>query len=96
LTMRLEDIAGALRPCICGDNKAMLCVMKSCINPTMRHLARTHRISVAWLHEHEREDFDFQYVGTDGMASDVFTKSIPNPLKVVLVSLEQKRCCGRI
>ena len=46
----------------------------------MRHLSRTHRVSVAWLHEqYERGDSTFTYVRSCQMAADVFTKSIPNP-----------------
>ena len=33
------------------DNQAMIRVMQTGRNPTMRYLGRTHRISVAWLHE---------------------------------------------
>ena len=62
---------------VCGDNTAMLCVMKTGRNPTMRHLSRTHRVSVAWLHEqYHRERFNFKYVPSDCMAADIFTKSI--------------------
>ena len=32
------------------DNQAMICVVTTGKNPTMRYLARTHRVSVAWLH----------------------------------------------
>ena len=33
------------------DNIAMLRISKTGRNPTMRHIARAHRISVAWLHD---------------------------------------------
>eukprot|EP00971_Amphidinium_carterae_P217192 4311760-Amphidinium_carterae.1 len=33
------------------DNEATISILKSGKNPTMRHLGRTHRVSVAWLHE---------------------------------------------
>ena len=33
------------------DNQAMILVVMSGRNPTMRHLGRVHRVSVAWLHE---------------------------------------------
>ena len=33
------------------DNQAMIAVCKSGKNPTMRHLGRTHKVDVAWLHE---------------------------------------------
>ena len=34
-----------------GDNEAMLQVIKTGRSPSMRYIARTHRVSVAWLHE---------------------------------------------
>ena len=65
---------------IFGDNPAMLCILKTGRNPTMRHLSRTHRVSVAWLHEqYQRENFVVSYVRSCDMAADIFTKSIPNP-----------------
>ena len=33
------------------DNQAMTRVVPTGKNPTMRYLARTHHVSVAWLHE---------------------------------------------
>ena len=33
------------------DNQAMIRVCQTGRNPTMRHLGRTHSVSVAWLHE---------------------------------------------
>ena len=33
------------------DNQAMIRIMETGRNPTMRYLHRTHRISVSWLHE---------------------------------------------
>ena len=38
------------------DNQAMIRVIDTGKNPTMRYLARTHRISVAWLHERFRSN----------------------------------------
>ena len=34
------------------DNQAMILVVMSGRNPTMRHLGRVNRVSVSWLHEH--------------------------------------------
>ena len=54
---------GNTRIQIAGDNQITLFVLTTGRSPTMRHLARTHRICVAWLHEqHQREDFHFDYV----------------------------------
>jgi hypothetical protein len=78
----VDDAFGKARAWICGDNKAMLRVMETGRNPTMRHLTRTHRICVAWLHEqHKREDFHFDYVKSHRMVADMYTKSIPSPSK---------------
>ena len=33
------------------DNQAMIKVVESGRNPTMRYIGRTHGVSVAWLHE---------------------------------------------
>ena len=33
------------------DNQAMIRVVATGKNPTMRYLVRTHRVSVAWLHD---------------------------------------------
>ena len=33
------------------DNQATMRVVSTGKSPTMRYLARTHRVSVAWLHE---------------------------------------------
>ena len=57
----VEEIFSKVIVHVCGDNQAMLCVMKTGRNPTMRHLSRTHRVSIAWLHEqHHREQFTFK------------------------------------
>ena len=42
------------------DNQGMIGVVRSGRNPTMRHLERTHGISIASLHEHfQRDHFVF-------------------------------------
>ena len=33
------------------DNQAMIRVVETGKNPTMRYLGRTHGVSIAWLHE---------------------------------------------
>merc|ERR1712074_178843 len=63
-----EDNAVALRVCQTGKNQAM------------RHLGRTHGITVAWLHEtHSRVGFELVYASSAMMAADVFTKAFTNP-----------------
>ena len=34
-----------------GDNKAMISVVRSGKNPTMRHLERSHGVAVTWMHD---------------------------------------------
>eukprot|EP00969_Alexandrium_andersonii_P003568 154292-Alexandrium_andersonii.AAC.1 len=36
---------------VCEDNQACFQIAKSGANPTMRHLERTHRCDVQWIHE---------------------------------------------
>ena len=48
----------------------------------MRHLARTHRVSAAWLHEHHaQEHVELGCVSTDCMVAGVFAKAIHVPAK---------------
>ena len=34
-----------------GDNKAMIGVVRSGRNPTMRHFERSHGVCISWMHE---------------------------------------------
>ena len=57
------------------DNQAMLQCVRSGRNPTMRHLARTHRVSVAWMHEqYKSKNFTFAHESGEKMPPDIFTK----------------------
>ena len=61
------------------DNQAMIRVVSTGMNPTMRCLARTHRVSVAWLHEVcQMKDIRMVYEGTSRMCADNFTKAFSN------------------
>ena len=65
------------------DNEAMILVVMSGRNPTMRHLGRVHRVSVQWLHERlgKHPDSDTTvlfYDDTHNMSADVYTKGFPN------------------
>ncbi len=63
-----------------ADNKAMIQVAHTGRNPTMRHLSRTHRVDVAWLHEvATSDDVCVGYERTDKMAADIYTKGSPTP-----------------
>ena len=57
------------------DNQAMLQCVKTGRNPTMRHLARTHRVSVGWIHEqYQSGHFIFAHESGERMPPDIFTK----------------------
>ena len=58
------------------DNQAMIRVVETGRNPTMRYLHRTHRVSVGWLHERfGADDLDLVYELTTRMAADIYTKA---------------------
>ena len=63
------------------DNQGMIGVVRSGRNPTMRHLERTHGISITSLHEHfVRDNFVLMYEVTSKMAADIHTKGFKSPL----------------
>ena len=59
------------------DNQAMLRVVETGKNPTMRYLHRAHRVSVSWLHEcfKGKKDLDIVYEKSDNMCADIYTKA---------------------
>ena len=64
------------------DNQAMICVCKTGKNPTMRHVGRTHKVDIAWLHERFQETaFELIYETTDKQAADIFTKGFTDIVK---------------
>ena len=68
------------------DNQAMIHVMKTGRNPTMRHVGRTHRISIAALREYFRmPDFTLCKEASSRMAADIYTKAFENPLRWQIV-----------
>ena len=57
------------------DNLAMLQCIKSGRNPTMRHLLRTHRMSVGFCHElYSDGAIVFAHEAGTNMPPDIFTK----------------------
>ena len=63
------------------DNQGMIGVVRSGPNPTMRHLERTHGISIASMHEYFQKDhFVLIYEITAKMAADIHTKGFKNPM----------------
>ena len=67
----------------------MICVCRSGRNPTMRHIGRTHRIAVSWLHEvlgkeSDRigpSDIETWYTNSDRMRADIYTKAFTDSIK---------------
>ncbi|MFM7980368.1 MAG: hypothetical protein ACKPKO_13730, partial [Candidatus Fonsibacter sp.] len=61
------------------DNQATIRVETTGKNPTMRYLSRTHRVSVAWLHEvFQMKEINLVYEATARMCADIFTKAFSN------------------
>ena len=70
------------------DNQAMLQCVKTGRNPTMRHLARTHRVSVGWIHErHMSGQFIFAHESGERMPPDIFTKMFADKAKWITARL---------
>ena len=64
------------------DDKAMLDIIRTGRNPTLRYLSRTHGVSVKWLHEvYMRDDVHAQNTVTSLMAADIFTKGFTDARK---------------
>ena len=58
------------------DNEATLRIFAAGKNPTMRHLSRTHRVDVMFLHEvFQGRSLTPRKCDTSYMAADIFTKS---------------------
>ena len=58
------------------DNPAAIRVITTGKNPSMRHMGRTHRVDLAWLHEcFLAKHFSLVVCPTLRMAADIFTKA---------------------
>ena len=61
------------------DNQAIIRVVQTGKSPTMRHLGRTHRISVAWLHEVVRDpQHQLMYEESGKLCADICTQGVPD------------------
>ena len=59
------------------DNQATVQILRTGKNPTLRHLGRTHNISVKWLcdtFKHLSKQLKLCYCDTSDMVADIFTK----------------------
>ena len=64
------------------DNQTMIRVIETGRNPTMRYLARTHRVSVAWLHEtFSQQSITLMYEVSSRMCADIYTKAFTDATK---------------
>jgi hypothetical protein len=68
------------------DNQACIRVLETGRNPTMRHLDRCHRVSVAGLHERlgnpeTKDNVEVVYTDSSVMAADIYTKAFTDPEK---------------
>lgn len=71
------------------DNQAVIQIIRSGRNTTMRHFERTHRVPVAWLNEiYSRNRFlRLIYAKSDRMIADLFTKQFTDIAKFSLLKL---------
>ena len=68
------------------DNQAMIRIVETGRNPTMRYIGRTHGISVAWLHEtFKKDELTLAYELSARMCADIFTKGFTDADKWRLV-----------
>ena len=64
------------------DNQAMIQVVSTARNPTMRHLGRTHHVDIDWLHESvELDGVVLFYEDSSRQAADILTKGFTNPIR---------------
>ncbi len=69
-----------------GDNTATIAIIKSGKSPTLRHISRTHRVNLRWLHDVLCSGaYGIEYVKTDLQAADIFTKPFTNHAKWLAV-----------
>lgn len=64
------------------DNQGMIGVMRTGRNPTMRHLERSHGISIVWMHQmFQLDHIDLAYEITARMAADIHTKDFSGAIQ---------------
>jgi hypothetical protein len=66
------------------DNETAAHCIRTGRTNALRHVGRTHRISISWLHEQsvgKNKTFNLNNCKTDDMKADIFTKSFTDPVK---------------
>jgi len=64
------------------DNQAMIRIVETGKNISLRYLQRTHRISVGWLHEvFKLDEIELMYEESAKMAADIYTKAFTDKAK---------------
>ena len=65
------------------DSTATIAIIKSGRNPQLRHVSRTHDVSIKWLSEAFRKERQIvlEYVSTDKQCADIFTKAFDDTAK---------------
>eukprot|EP00972_Heterocapsa_arctica_P007609 1109492-Heterocapsa_arctica.AAC.1 len=72
--------------CFHEDNQAMMRVVETGSNPTMRYLLRTHGVSVVWLHGTFENDFlELGYELSSRMCADIYIKGFTDAVKWIEV-----------
>ena len=83
----LEEVARVYQqPCLplvhYIDNQAMIEVVRTGRNPTMRHLGRVHGVAIGFMHEQFQTPLmQMEYVTTSLMAADIYTKEFTDAAK---------------
>jgi hypothetical protein len=69
------------------DNQACIQIVGTGKNPTLRHMGRTHRVDVKWLHETFADaGFRMGYINSEDQAADIFTKAFTSKDKWSVVT----------
>ena len=64
------------------DNQAAIVVLRSGYSTALRHMGRTHKVCLKWMHERvENKDIELEYCESSKQAADVFTKAFTEPIK---------------
>ena len=67
---------------VAEDNQAMIRVVQTGRNPTMRYLGRTRRISVAWLHTLIQDPkHQLVYAESSSMCADIYSEGFSDRVK---------------